>query len=1245
MEHCKKRYSLLKKIKYYVVVKQLYLLVFFILLYTLSLFTQRLDDRKYLPKNVKAIFEQLINNLEKDFELQTLKTVKLSSADTNNQLNCIADLVYKPYGIFLYKIDDNKTISIKGWSNNKYHIKNQDINLKDTSYLVNYENGYFEVITKKIILKNKQYVWVGLIPIEWNFFIKNKYLNTNFTGFDNLHKYYQISTIETNLAINNNKGQHLFYLKKIQEGYFFEYSWLTIIIRGIAICFLLYFIKIKFRGLIHKFGFYKSFISFTLLIIFIRILAYTNLNFPFDNSKLSLFDPSIYASNFIHPSLGDLLVNICLFIWLLIFYKKNNLSFSISNNSNIQKFIAISNIFILVLVTFFFNSVLKSLVVDSKISFDVGNFFSLTIYSGVAFIVICLISICCYKLSTILLHPVIKLKISLLNQCLTVIIAAILIIIIDKKHTDLQPVIIVSIILCILAYIIIIQKSKIVKESFKNSMAIFPMFWILFFSTIASALIVSYNRVLEIEQRKKIAEKIYLQTDAVAENLLNIATTGFSDNFFSKNFSRFNNQKNADFIKDSLLAENFSGYLNKYQTKIYLFDKNNISIFNTDTTSIKSLNTFISFNGKPIGTDGLFSTNTNSLMGNSYVFKKDVTNTNNQLLCKLFIIIKPKNNKTKGVFPELFKQWQDADFQTSYPYAFYENEKLIEQNGNYNFLQTQLKINTTFGITTNENQSILIYQPNNQSSVLVVKNIRYLLDFITLFAYLFFTFFFVILVLFIVEKITIYHFSLSTILKQFDINIRYQIRATIIFISVFSFLIIGLVTIRFFIDEFKEKSQDRLVKSISYSATEIENYSNNNDTIDVKKIENLLSKLSEQQNLDINLFDSIGILTSTTQPYIYNKKLVDTRINPVAFNKIYANRELLFTQQELIGSLSYLSLYKPIKNKAGNVIYCINIPYLNSQSALNQEISGFIATLINLNAFIFLIAGAIAYSITNKITASFKLIKDKMKAINWQTQNEEIVWTKNDEIGALVNEYNIMVRKLDETAKAFAISQQEKAWKEMAKQVAHEIKNPLTPMKLSIQYLKKNIDENAPNVKEISKKVAATLIEQIDQLANIAGDFSQFANIGNTDAENINLNNVLQGLVNLYNVETNVRLVYNYENQSAIIFADKTQMIRLFTNIIKNAIEATQHKEITLVTISQICKNNKVTIAIKDDGTGILDEMQSKIFTVNFTTKSSGTGLGLAICKGIVENANGNIWFETSQNGTIFYIEFPLVNS
>lgn len=1233
---------MLKNIKNIILLKQLYFLVIAVIIYCLSSYTQRVDDRKYLQKNVQNAFQNTVINYEKDFDLQTSNTLLLSNLQSNLQYNFLANLFYKPYGIFIFAINEDSTAIIKGWSNNKYHIKEQDINLIDTSFLVNYENGFFEVINKKIIYKNKPYIWVGLIPIEWNFFIKNKYLNPSFNSFSTLHKYYQISTTDAAISIKNNKGNTLFYLKKTQAGFFYEYSWLTIILRCIALYCFLYFIKVIFTTLIASIGFYASFVGFSISIIITRSFGYILSNFPFDNSKLSLFDPSIYASNFLHPSLGDLLINLCLFMWLLLFYKKN---YKLSNqftNVVFLKITAVFNIFILVSITFFFNSILKSLVVDSKISFDVGNFFSLNVYSGVAFIIICLISINSYKLSVILLKPSVEKNIPLVYQCLAVIVSAILVVIIDKKQTELHPVTITSIVLCILMYIIVIQKIKKIKAAFNNSHSIFPMFWILFFSTTASALIVSYNSILEVEQRKKVAEKIYLQTDAIAENLLNIATTGFKDNFFEKNYSRFNTQINTDFIKDSLLVENFSGFLNKYETKIYLFDKQNNPIFNTDTTSIANINNNIKKFGKPIGTEGLFSTNGNFL-GKSYIYKKEILNNSKKLLCHLFISIRPKNNKSKGVFPELFRHWQDADFQTSYPYALYDSGKLVEQNGSYNFMQLQPIIKDVFEINNKDNQSILIYQPTKQNAVLVAKHIRNLLDFVTLFAYLFFSFFFVVSVLFIIEKTATYKFNFTNIFKKFELNIRYQIRATIIFISVFSFLIIGVVTILFFVDEFKEKSQERLVKSIRYSATEVENFINTTDSVNPKKIDNLLLKISEIQNLDLNLFDSLGIIISTTQPYIYNKKLVDTRIHPTAFNKIYVLKELLVSQNELIGSLSYLSLYVPIKNKLGKVIYCLNIPYLNSQAALNQEISGFIATLINLNAFIFLIAGAIAYSITNRITASFLLIQQKMKAINWQSKNEEIVWNKNDEIGALVNEYNTMVKKLDETAKAFAKSQQEKAWKEMAKQVAHEIKNPLTPMKLSIQYLKKNIDEDAPNVKEISKKVATTLIEQIDQLANIAGDFSQFANIGNTEAENISLNEILQGLINLYSADSKVIFNYHYVPKSSMVFADKTQIMRLFTNIIKNAIEASQDKATSLITITQTIKRENVLVAIEDDGAGISEEMQAKIFTVNFTTKSSGTGLGLAICKGIVENANGNIWFETSQNGTTFFIELPLI--
>lgn len=200
-------------------------------------------------------------------------------------------------------------------------------------------------------------------------------------------------------------------------------------------------------------------------------------------------------------------------------------------------------------------------------------------------------------------------------------------------------------------------------------------------------------------------------------------------------------------------------------------------------------------------------------------------------------------------------------------------------------------------------------------------------------------------------------------------------------------------------------------------------------------------------------------------------------------------------------------------------------------------------------------------------------------------------------------------------------------------------------MKLSIQYLQKAIDNNAPNAKELSSQVAKTLVEQIDQLAKIAGDFSQFANIANVKNETFDVTETIASLVQLYNTSPHVNLIWTKEEGTYLVHADKIQMSRLCTNLIKNAIEASVTK-FTEVAIHQQHVNGSILLSFADNGRGIPQELHSKIFAPNFTTKSSGTGLGLAICKGIAEKANGSIWFKTAENkGSTFYVSFPVAQS
>ena len=1234
---------MLNKYKHILHLKQGYLIAIAIVFFVVSIITLKLNNKKYLPQNVQQVFQQSINNKEKDFEALLTNELFLAECKNETTKNSITSLFNKPYGVFLYQLDSSNHLNLKSWSNNKYHINELDISLSDTNYLVKYENGVFEIV-KKIYKANSQtFLLVGMIPIKWDYFIKNKYLNADFDKFNWLDKCYEISDSKTNIAIKNVTGKVLLFLKKNQIGFFFQYDWVTILFRFTAIILLLIAINSWCKKLSQIIGFNRAFYVLTFSIIIIRIATYLFRYFPFDFSKLSLFDPSIYAASYLHPSLGDLLINLCLVFWLLSFYNKHRNKNALTATSTIKQTLPFIHLALMVVLSFMLTSLVKSLVVDSKISFDVSNFFSLTIYSVVALIAVCLIFINYYKCSLLLLKEVVTQNIPLFIQSVVIIGFSLFILLFKYLVSNSIPFFDIATIFWLLFFVWLIQKINNTTILSLTSRFSISLFWIIFFSASASALIVSYNKTLEIEQRKKIAEKIYFQNDAIAENLLSIATTGFSDAFFQNNFLRFYKSNVSNFIRDSLAAENFSGYLNKYQTSIYLFDKNCKPINNIDSATVDKWNNSITTSGKSIGLDGLFSIKATAI-GESYIYKKILLDKNKELLCQLFILIHPKKNKSIGLFPELFKQGEDAALQSIYSYALYDSGKLVEQNGNYHFPQLQNNISETYFINEQNRISILFYQPTVKSMVVVVKNSRTLLDLIALFSYLFFAFLLVVFFFFLIDEFAENSFHIFKLFHQIQFNIRNQIRATIIFISFFSFIIIGIVTILFFVNKINAASEQRLIKSINYAATEIENAIAKKDSSSNPSLEKLLIKISEQQELDINIFDSSGVVKATTQPYIYNRKLVDSRMNPLAYEKIYSCEEILFHQEEEIGNLSFISLYKSVVDDNGKVLACINIPYLNSQAELNQEISGFIATLMTLNAFIFLIAGAIAYLITNKITASFKLIKNKMKAINWQSHNEEISWNRNDEIGALVNEYNIMVRKLDETAKAFALSQREQAWKEMAKQVAHEIKNPLTPMKLGIQYLKKSIDDNSPNVKAISETVATTLIEQINQLATIAGDFSQFANIGNDKPEQIDLNDVLLSIINLYATDERVNIQHEFLSNKNIVFANKMQLMRVFTNLLKNAIEASSKTTKINIYIKQVQIENKILVSIMDEGEGIADEMQAKIFTLNFTTKSSGTGLGLAICKGIVENVNGKIWFETSENGPTFFVELPLTN-
>lgn len=306
--------------------------------------------------------------------------------------------------------------------------------------------------------------------------------------------------------------------------------------------------------------------------------------------------------------------------------------------------------------------------------------------------------------------------------------------------------------------------------------------------------------------------------------------------------------------------------------------------------------------------------------------------------------------------------------------------------------------------------------------------------------------------------------------------------------------------------------------------------------------------------------------------------------------------------------------------------------------------SNLISTLLSVYVFLFLLAGSIGLAIANSITWPIEILAEKIKQVRLGKQNEPLKWNNPDELGELIRVYNEMIEKLDHSARSMVKLERDMAWREMAQQVAHEIKNPLTPMKLSIQYLMQTVGSDPERLQQLVPRVSETLLEQVDNLSTIATEFSNFGTLPKANNAKVNLNEVVASVHDLFRKRDDLEINLYVPIEDLWVFVDRNYMIRVLNNLIKNAIQAIPADRDGKIDIILKKVDDNAQIIIRDNGIGIPDDMKEKVFEPNFTTKSSGTGLGLAICASLLESFNGVIYFETKPGkGTEFFVDLPLM--
>ncbi len=479
------------------------------------------------------------------------------------------------------------------------------------------------------------------------------------------------------------------------------------------------------------------------------------------------------------------------------------------------------------------------------------------------------------------------------------------------------------------------------------------------------------------------------------------------------------------------------------------------------------------------------------------------------------------------------------------------------------------------------------------------------------------------------------------------LSLRTRIFLSMIILIVIASVLMASISIIQFKNEAKDYHQERLDRK-EFAIKEHINYVLSTTTYpltpdNLKLIfKDKIHELSDIHNLEINIYSLEGKLVKSSKSTFSVDKVAPPIPNYI-LKLVQSSVDKRYVDIKNIDGVKNRSSYSQIKDDKFKPLGILNIPYVEDDGFYEKELRQFLLRLSQVYSFMLIIAFALAYFLASYITKSLKTISDKINETSLNQKNEKIVIEANSrEINSLINAYNQMVDKLEESATMLAQSEREQAWREMAKQVAHEIKNPLTPMRLTVQSFQRKFDANDPNLKQKLDDYSKTLIQQIDTMSAVASAFSNFASMPAQQNETLNVVEVVEFSLDIFN-EDFIRFESNSEE--IITVMDRTQLIRIITNLVKNAIQAIpeeQSEKAVLVSVN--AEEDHVIIAVKDNGIGINTENTERIFEPKFTTKTSGMGLGLGIIKNIIENYKGTITFESEPGkGSTFMVSLPMV--
>jgi len=478
---------------------------------------------------------------------------------------------------------------------------------------------------------------------------------------------------------------------------------------------------------------------------------------------------------------------------------------------------------------------------------------------------------------------------------------------------------------------------------------------------------------------------------------------------------------------------------------------------------------------------------------------------------------------------------------------------------------------------------------------------------------------------------------------KFNTSLRAKIFLSMIFLVLGASILIAAATLYQYSEdalqyhkERLERKEDQIRASINYELrkTSYEVVTQNIPLIFKDKI----YEIQDIHNMELLLFDLEGNILSSSRASFFERPSESISKNILIELKNAPDRKHVVRFRE--GDKKFRSSYSYITDHHFKPLAILNLPYIEEDDFISRELKNFLIRLAQVYLLMMFIAIVLSYFLSKHITKSLNTITDKIKETRLGSANKKIeISNVSEEISTLVQAYNGMIDELERSAAALAANERESAWREMAKQVAHEIKNPLTPMRLSVQSFERKFDPNDPEIHHKVKEFSSSMTQQIDTMSSIASAFSTYANMPAQKDETLNLIKITKLALDIFNEDY---VHFDTSEEEIIVKMDRAQLIRVVTNLVKNAVQSVEEKNDPEVVVKVFSKNKTAVIEVADNGVGIPEQNKEHIFEPKFTTKSSGMGLGLAMVKSIIENYGGKITLSSdSGKGTVFTVDFP----